>query len=1366
MTVHVLHAGDGYTYLTRQVASHDVPRTGRDPLVDYYQSPGNRPGEWAGSGCADLGVSGVVSEDQMQALFGEGLRPDAAEFIAERVQAGVQFSAARDAARLGRKFYSYANAIPFAADVQDAYGEFEKRHHRRPSVQERRSIKHRVARDALAAAGQPVSAEAVQSYIADQLGRVRFPVSGFDLVFSPVKSVSVLWALGGHRIRRVVERVHQDAWRGALAYGEQVAAFTRAGVNGVAFLATSGFVATAFEHRDSRAGDPDLHTHVAVANRVLGEDGKWRTLDSRQLHQAAVSMSERYNSLIEQGMVEALGVWFVDGVAPLGKRVVREIDGIPVEWLKGFSQRRAQVETGYEELVRQYVSDHGKSPPRSVQHKLAQQATLEGRPAKTRLRTLSEQVDDWEERAGDMRPDVNIRATITACTRRPVELTPRTRLLDVAAAVVARVGEERATWTALHARPEAERQLRPEWFASATERINAVEDVTRLALDLHSVQLDVAATNVVLEHDAGDHQTTSSATSTNTSAAGDTSCASSVASSSARSTSSASDTTSRTASAASQLAAAAARLAAVGGETPALLRSRDGRSVFRRHESEVYTSEAILSAESRLLSDTRVRRGAALSAAKRNRELRQWERSTRRRPGGKRVVLDPGQRALVEHFVSCGAAVGIGPPGAGKSTAMAAVRAVWQSTGGRVVGLAPSAVAAAVLSTELGVRANTIHSFVDAYRNGDPVDLRRGDMLLVDEAGMAGTLQLDQVRAAAAEFGAIVRLVGDYRQLCAVEAGGALRLLHTDAGGVELTRLHRFALPEEADAVLKVRVGDESAVKFYKTNGRLIGGVGPAVLDRLYSDWKNDRAAGRVSIMMSDTTEVARDLSLRAQAELRAAGHVAATGIQLGDGATAGVGDQVVTRFNKRGFRLNHHRDFVKNGDVWRVLETLDDGRLRVRHLRHGGSIVLPAWYVEQYVELGYAATVHRSQGLTVDIGRAYLSPGAVREALLVAMSRGRLGNYAYLDIEEILDPDEPETLPDDLYYRHRDTTTAAAAFVEILRREGAELSATEQLRDALEAPFRLSTVVPRYLHGLHVHRGDQAERLAEQWVRQAMPEHADDIINDPAWPQLQEVLHEVRTNDADPITVLVDRAEERELTTDDNDPARSVAQVMHYRIVTTMPDPPADGFRPELLPGWIPSPPGPGGSTYLDDGRDPRAVAELDTWLRARTGQIADRVHELGERALQNEPNWTKAIGEIPTDPIGQEQWIRNAGHVAAYREHWQIPETDPDLLPGSTGGVQGRARRWILDYLAANRPRLAARRAAQAAERAKQQQAKTRQDWRDDAEREAERRRERAHAQRVRRERRASAAALLRSTWRHEPHLVERIISGHSFD
>jgi conjugative relaxase-like TrwC/TraI family protein len=1212
MTCHVLHAGDGYQYLTRQVASGDVQRSAHDPLVAYYTVEGNPPGQWAGSGIADLGVSGVVSEEQMLALFGEGLRPDASAFIAERVAGGMSFEKARAQARLGRRFAQYDYEIPLAKMSAAAYAQFERVHHRRPTVQERRRIKEGVAQALLAERrpGEVITPEDVKKCIADELGRARHAVAGFDLVFSPVKSVSLLWALGGHEIRTAVEEIHEAAWRRALAYGEQVAAFTRKGAGGIAQVPSHGFVAVAFIHRDSRAGDPDLHTHVTVANRVMGEDGRWRTLDSKQLHSAAVSMSEVYNSAIEQGIVERFGVDFVEVSKGAGKRPVREIAGMPIEWIRGFSRRRSQVEAGYDELVRDYVRRHGHTPPRTVQIQLAQQATLATRPTKSALRTLADQIADWTRHAHELLPGASIPDIITGCLHRQttsLEYNPE----RIAAAVVDAVSAIRATWNIFHIRAEAHRQLRPVDFAGAEERMAAVETVAQLALARDSVLLDVEVEAV-----------------------------------------------------------------------PGLLQRPDGESVFLRHGSQRYTSEQILAAEQRLVDAAQTVAGPVVSQFARDLAIRRFETHS-----SKNVRLNPGQRALVEHFVSSGLflAVGIGPPGTGKSTAMRAVREAWQATGGRVLGFAPSAVAASVLGDELGVRANTIHSLLLAHTLGADLDIQPGDMLLVDEAGMADTRSLDGVRAIAAEHRAVVRLLGDHRQLSAVEAGGALRLIYHDTGGVELTDVRRFADPAEAAAVLQFRVGDKQALRFYADNGRLTGGVRAVALDRLYADWKADVAAGRTSIMMSDSTDVARELSARAQAERRATGTAELGGVDLHDGTHAGVGDRVVTRKNRRQLTVLGGRDYVKNGDLWEVEKRHADGRLTVRHAQHHGRRTLPAWYVAEWVELGYAATVHRSQGMTVDTARAFLTTVATREAALVALSRGVHGNYAYLDTETVLHPDEPTILPGDLFYRYREATPAVRALAAILAREGAELSATETLRAALEDVDSLARLVPEYDYGYEVQRGPLADEQAEQWIRDAFPDldgevDAADVLADDAWPALCTVLHRFADAGTDPVSLLRDRAAERAFASDPNDPARSAAQVLHYRLARDMPNPDQGGHRPDLLPGWITSPP----AADTNDV-DPDHV-DLADWLRHRATRIAERVHTLGTRTAATEPSWASDLGDLPDDPILQELWVRRAGQVAAYRERWHIADDLDVMLPPCDRGEQGCARQWVAEYLSRN--------------------------------------------------------------------------------
>jgi conjugative relaxase-like TrwC/TraI family protein len=112
------------------------------------------------------------------------------------------------------------------------------------------------------------------------------------LTFYPVKSVSTLWAVADLHVAAQIELAHQAAVRDALSFIERHALFTRQGRNGVRQVNVTGLVTTAFTHRDSRAGDPDLHTHIAVANKVQTLDGRWLSIDGRVLFKATVTASE------------------------------------------------------------------------------------------------------------------------------------------------------------------------------------------------------------------------------------------------------------------------------------------------------------------------------------------------------------------------------------------------------------------------------------------------------------------------------------------------------------------------------------------------------------------------------------------------------------------------------------------------------------------------------------------------------------------------------------------------------------------------------------------------------------------------------------------------------------------------------------------------------------------------------------------------------------------------------------------------------------------------------------------------------------------------------------------------------------------
>src|SRR5262249_32858893 len=166
------------------------------------------------------------------------------------------------------------------------------------------------------------------------------PVAGYDLVFSPPKSVSLLHALSDERVRHAVDQAHLAAWQAALAYLEREACVTRRGKNGRVREHGTGFVAAAYRHRTSRAQDPHLHTHVIVANMTkTTSDGEWRALDGEPLlKHYRLAVGYLYQTQLRHELTRSLGLeWNEprDGMA--------EIAGVSEPAVKAFSQRRAQV---------------------------------------------------------------------------------------------------------------------------------------------------------------------------------------------------------------------------------------------------------------------------------------------------------------------------------------------------------------------------------------------------------------------------------------------------------------------------------------------------------------------------------------------------------------------------------------------------------------------------------------------------------------------------------------------------------------------------------------------------------------------------------------------------------------------------------------------------------------------------------------------------------------------------------------------------------------------------------------------------------------------------------------------------------------
>ena len=238
----------------------------------------------------------------------------------------------------------------------------------------------------------PNGARELSDFLTTETRRGNPSVAGFDLCFSPVKSVSALWALADSQLAEQIEAAHTAAVQDVISWLEDTSIYTRLGHNGARQVDVNGLLAVAFVHRDSRAADPDLHTHVAISNKVQTSDGRWRALDGRVLYKASVSASERYNTRLEAHLVDRLGVRFADRPGQRDKRPVREIVGMDAGLLQHWSTRRRQIEIQHQELAKTFTEERGRWPDAGEDHELFDRANLDTRPDKHGPRSLTSNV--------------------------------------------------------------------------------------------------------------------------------------------------------------------------------------------------------------------------------------------------------------------------------------------------------------------------------------------------------------------------------------------------------------------------------------------------------------------------------------------------------------------------------------------------------------------------------------------------------------------------------------------------------------------------------------------------------------------------------------------------------------------------------------------------------------------------------------------------------------------------------------------------------------------------------------------------------------------------------------------------------------
>jgi len=401
------------------------------------------------------------------------------------------------------------------------------------------------------------------------------------------------------------------------------------------------------------------------------------------------------------------------------------------------------------------------------------------------------------------------------------------------------------------------------------------------------------------------------------------------------------------------------------------------------HGEDRFTTREMIEAEQRL------HRAADQMAERERHQVRDRDREAALARAEARDLVLSGEQADALAHVTDGRDLGVvvGHAGTGKSAMLGVAREAWEAAGYEVRGAALSGIATENLESGSGISSRTIASMEHGWEQGrDPLTSR--DVLVIDEAGMVGTRQLERVLSHAAEAGAKVVLVGDIRQLQSIEAGAAFRSIHERHGGAELGEVRRQREDWQRDATRDLAKGRTGhALEAYRSHGMVHEAqTREQARGDLIDRWDRDRQAApeRSRIILTHTNDEVRALNEAARERMRAAGDLGdevRVTVERGVRHFAG-GDRVMFLQNERGLG-------VKNGTLGTIEQVsaqsmavqTDDGRSVRFDLKDYNRI-----------DHGYAATIHKAQGMTVDRTHVLATPGMDSHGSYVALSRHREG--------------------------------------------------------------------------------------------------------------------------------------------------------------------------------------------------------------------------------------------------------------------------------------------------------------------------------------------------------------------------------------
>ena len=902
-----LHAGHDVAYFTSGQG-----RGGCAGAMSYYTAAGEPPGQWAGKGAAALGLVGQVDPEAIERLYQDNIGPSGELLVKRRPSKKAD---ERELAAVT----AYLAAHPYASAVELA----EVR--------------------------------------AAERGQDPHQVPYFDLTVSAVKSVSVLHASYRISARQARDRGDQDqaaaldaradeledalmdSAREAIGWLDQHAAYTRTGHHSARsgeWRDGGGLVASLFLHHLSRDGDPQLHVHVAIWNRVQradGADGTWRTLDSRTLHHQRLGVAPVADRILETRMT-ALGYAMVPRADGNGA----EVGGVSQDVMELFSSRAVAVTGELKRLAQDYQDKHGKPPTRRTLWLLHQQAGQNTRRTKTEARrtiagqtgavepTGAQRLAGWEAQTvhREVRALSAVHEQAARYAREHAGRAPA--VLDAAAKrtaariAVAEVQRHHATWSMAQLRFEVHRAL----------------PVLEPGSDGEAVVTEVAQLAVCGRAGADVVQVT---------------------------------------------APDVADVTSLG------VRASDGGSIYQPPHQERYCTLAHLDTEEQILTTAK-------------RTVPQLVPHDHARTAVAQTGLTAEQRDAVTMMLTAATATTalIAPAGAGKSHTMAGFARLWTTfTGRRVIGLTTSTNAARVLEHEGLAESYNIAEFLGKTEGTDelrrPVPLHRDDVLVLDEASQLSTTDLALISEAARQVGARIIATGDTAQLGAVEAGGMFALLAREVPTAELHEVRRFNAVWERAASVQLRDGDMAAVAVYDRHGRIRGADEDAACELAASMWLSDHLRGKDVLLLAGSNAEAADLSRRVQARLIQLGAVGPPQAALSDGNQAGVGDLVRARLNTEidaGGRKLTNRDTLRI-TAWRGPDA------EVRRQRQDGTWTEPFRVSRSYLagnaELGYSGNVHVAQGRTVCTVHLLVTESLSWQALYVGMTRGREANTAHV---------------------------------------------------------------------------------------------------------------------------------------------------------------------------------------------------------------------------------------------------------------------------------------------------------------------------------------------------------------------------------